>query len=316
MNLADRQQGGIWGQLIGDALGVSYETKPPAELTELPEDLADVPPPPFQRSHRFAYSADGARALCLLETLKANRGVFNADGFAQRLLRWLDHGHLAVKDHVFGTGGTTQKALARIRMGTPALEAGLTEETALGNGGLVGVIPLPLFFEGTDVELVYAAMDQCRVTHAHPRARVTVAVFCLWIRELLWADDPSLDPFTLAVRTAERSFAFLRSDEYEECELLLATLAGEHGPPMGGFYVVDTFHSAVVCQRSSYEETVRAAIMLGNDTDTTAAVAGGVAGVRFGINGIPLRWREMLEMVAAPEALALIRLDGQTSSQG
>jgi ADP-ribosylglycohydrolase len=67
---------------------------------------------------------------------------------------------------------------------------------------------------------------------------------------------------------------------------------------------VDCLRSArfVVAQGRSYDETVRAAIALGDDTDTTAAVAGGIAGLRYGVAGIPARWRTALRgmPIAAP----------------
>lgn len=306
----ERQQGGVWGQLAGDALGVPYENTLPEKLPQLPQDLAgQLPLGIFHRSHPdapfFAYSDDGARMLCLLATLKANGGKFNADGFAQRMLRWFDHGYMAVKGYVFGTGGTTRTALDRLRSGTPATESGLVEETAMGNGGLMGAVALPLFFKGSDEELIEAAMAQCRVTHAHARARVTVAVFCLWVRAFL--DDPEATPAPLAVEMIRRFRELCFSgDEFTACDYLTASLTGRFGPPTGGFNVVDTFCSAVACQGASYESTVKSAILLGNDTDTTAAVAGGVAGVRFGVRNIPLRWREAVERNAPPEALAAL----------
>jgi ADP-ribosylglycohydrolase len=307
---ASKKMGGIWALLCGDAIGVLYEGKGPKEIPALPADLFSVPAAPFARSHPTvlfpAYSDDGARALCLLESLLTHGGHFVAhDDFAQRLLRWYDTGHLAIDGYVFGTGGTTREALARIRSGVPALQAGLTEPTALGNGGLMGVLPLPLWFTGSEGELVKAAMDQCSVTHRHPRVLVTVAAFCLWARYL--AIDPGgahpLDVAALALCELPR---FLAPEMHAEVARLVAVLRGQHGPPTGGFNVVETWYSAIECQRESVEATIRAAIQLGNDTDTTAAVAGGIAGVRFGIEGVPAAWRAALAAVMPDSAATLL----------
>ncbi|MDD9935045.1 MAG: ADP-ribosylglycohydrolase family protein [Myxococcales bacterium] len=63
----------------------------------------------------------------------------------------------------------------------------------------------------------------------------------------------------------------------------------------GSGYVVDTLHSArLACQAPDYERVVKSAIALGNDTDTTAAVAGGIAGLRHGLSGTPGRFRTSL----------------------
>jgi ADP-ribosylglycohydrolase len=67
-------------------------------------------------------------------------------------------------------------------------------------------------------------------------------------------------------------------------------------PPEGTGYVVDTLHSAHwALTQGGYEAVVKSAIALGNDTDTTACVAGGLAGLRDGVDGIPARWREGLQ---------------------
>ena len=63
----------------------------------------------------------------------------------------------------------------------------------------------------------------------------------------------------------------------------------------GTGYAVNCLHSAYEVQREpDFEAVVKWAVLFGNDTDTTACVAGGMAGLRFGIAGIPERWREGL----------------------
>ena len=65
----------------------------------------------------------------------------------------------------------------------------------------------------------------------------------------------------------------------------------------GSGYVVATLRSARWAQDAgSYEQVVRAAVSLGHDTDTTACVAGGIAGLRDGVAAIPARWREALQV--------------------
>jgi ADP-ribosyl-[dinitrogen reductase] hydrolase len=67
-------------------------------------------------------------------------------------------------------------------------------------------------------------------------------------------------------------------------------------PSQGSGYVVDSLWSAIRCvlATSDYEGCVRSAIALGNDTDTTACIAGGLAGIFYGEHGIPDRWRSAL----------------------
>ncbi len=293
---ADRAMGGIVGLLVGDALGVPYETTPPTEMPDLAgRDLLDLPPG-FVRRHPSAptgaHSDDGGQALCLLDALLAPEG-FTAQGFGERLVRWLDHGYLAAQGGAFGTGRTTRTALGRIRAGVPAATAGLVEETALGNGGLMRALPVALHPNGADPEwLVTTAIAQCGVTHKHPLALATVATFTLWARRLLQVPDSP--PW----QTAREACAVLM-----DCPAVVLAAAPlpmacvrvlralESPAPTGGFHVLDTFVSAVIANemRGSFGRVVHRAISFGNDTDTTAAVAGGIAGIRYGLGAIPPR---------------------------
>lgn len=92
-------------------------------------------------------------------------------------------------------------------------------------------------------------------------------------------------------------------------EFVLSTKANE---PQGSGYVVDSLWSArYACQESTYAGVVKAAVALGNDTDTTACIAGGLAGVHFGFEAIPLRWMDILrgrDMVKPLERSLLLRV--------
>ena len=197
---------------------------------------------------------------------------------------------------VFDIGITTSTALANVRAGVPALDAGPTAEHALGNGSLMRALPLALWHRGTDAELAADAAAQSRVTHGHPRAQVCCALFCLWARRIL---DDTPDPWGEAV-AALRALYPNGSAERAELEVNVRPDDAPHG--LGRGYVVDSLRSARMVQRAGdYAAVVRAAVALGHDTDTTACVAGGIAGLREGVTEIPARWREGLrgrELVA------------------
>lgn len=190
-------------------------------------------------------------------------------------MRWYDEGYLAVDGSVFDIGIQTGRALARLRAGVPALEAGSREESALGNGSLMRVLPLALWHQGSDAELVADACAQSRVTHGHPRAQVCCALYCLWARRTL---EEAPDPWTAAVNSL-RAIFFEGTREREELEWSIRPDDSPEGDGSG--YVVATLRSARWAQDAgSYEQVVRAAVSLGHDTDTTACVAGGIAGLR------------------------------------
>lgn len=311
---ANRLEGGIYGLLIGDALGVPYEFKPSHEIPQ--EDLIEMEPPQgYRRSHGLVpsgtYSDDGAQALCLLSSLLACGQLDLAD-FAQRLLRWFEHGWLAVDAKVFDVGRQTGRALRLIRGGTKPELAGGRDEHSNGNGSLMRVLPLALWHQGTDDELVRDAHRSSLPTHAHPRAQTCCALYCLWARHVL-IDDPA--PYEAAVETLRSVYRALPEYQDQSHELLHHVLPP--APVTGSGYVVDSLRSALkVNEAMSYESVVRRAIRLGDDTDTTAAIAGGIAGLRVGLHGIPLRWRAALRGDATVRPLVDALVSRSVSPRG
>lgn len=290
-SLADRLAGGLVGLLVGDALGVPYEFQHRDDLPAR-RRIDYEPPEYFRRSHDAiepgTWSDDGAQALCLLASLlECDR--FDPDDFARRLLRWYDHGYMAVGNLVFDVGVTTGNALQRLRAGAPPLEAGSDNPQHNGNGALMRVLPLALWHRGSDAELVRDAQSQSRLTHRHPRSQVCCALYCLWARrELAGAPEPW--------REAVAALRELYPDPSPEHQELEWSIRPDDEPVgHGSGYVVDCLRSARMANlEADYENAVRSAVLLGNDTDTTATVTGGIAGIRYGVEGIPARWREKL----------------------
>lgn len=304
----DRVQGGLLGLLIGDALGVPYEFHEPEQIPPR-EQIEMQPPAGFRRAHAGVpigtWSDDGAQALCLLASLLEIDKLDLAD-FGARLVRWYDEGYLAVDGRVFDVGVQTSAALRRLAAGTDPAQAGPNGEYDNGNGSLMRVLPLALWHRGDEQALLEHAMRSSLPTHGHLRSQLCCAVYCLWARRILEGD--SLDAaWQHAVAILERAAS---GREAWERELWLLALDREP-QGRGSGYVVDCLHSArlVLQQETSFEGVIRAAIALGHDTDTTAAVAGGIAGIRFGASGIPTRWREQLRgrELLDPMLLALRR---------
>ena len=308
-NRQDRIRGGLWGLLIGDALGVPYEFREPHQLPP-PEQIEFDPPPGFRRSHprapRAAWSDDGATALCLLASL-LKRGQLELEDLARRFSAWWAEGYMAVDGVVFDIGGTTGEAIARFRENTPAAQCGPTHERANGNGALMRVLPLALWHEGSDEELVALAMRQSLVTHGHLRSQLCCALYCLWARGELAGDANAWE----RARTQLRAMAQPHADWLYELDAYIDPV--EPPTPGGTGYVVDCLHSAhFACAGSTYADIVHRAIRLGHDSDTTACVAGGIAGLRHGVDGIPDRWRQ--EMAGREEARSLI--EGLVAARG
>ena len=283
--------GGLYGMLVGDALGVPYEFTAPEHLP--PREMLEMDPPPgFDRAHASVapgtWSDDGAQALCLLASL-LEHGRLDAPDFAARLLAWYRDGYMAIDSRVFDVGVQTQLAFRVLEAGAAPLDAGPSEERHNGNGSLMRVLPLALWHQGSDADLVTDAHVQSAVTHGHLRAQVCCALYCLWARRSLAG---VADPWAEAV-AALRAIFSAGSPARAELDDVIRPDAPPAGSGSG--YVVDCLNSArLALAAGSYERTVKAAIALGNDTDTTACVAGGIAGVQQGLGAIPARWRDAL----------------------
>lgn len=286
-----RIEGGLLGLLIGDALGVPYEFHQPHHLPSL-EEIEFNPPAPFNRAHvgtpPGTWSDDGAHALCLLASLLECQR-FDAEDFGRRLLRWYDEGYLAVDHRVYDVGITTSRALGNLRSGVPALQAGPTSESSNGNGALMRALPLALWHRGSDAELVEDAENQSKVTHGHPRSQLCCALYCLWARRVLH-EHPT--PYQDAVTTL-RGLHLADAEALAEIDHLIRPFAEPDVPGAG--YVVDCLRSArVAVEAGTFEVVLKRAVLMGHDTDTTACVAGGIAGLRDGVEAIPARWLSFL----------------------
>lgn len=291
MTRADRVRGGLFGLLVGDAMGVPYEFKVADECV--------VPPRAgFIPSHRVpagTWSDDGAQALTLLASL-LSKGRFDIDDFASRLLDWVIGGKMAVDHDVFDVGIQTRVALRALARGVDPRTSGPSRERDNGNGSLMRVLPLALWHTGSDAELVRDAMDSSLPTHGHMRSQLCCAIYCMWARCELDADHD--DTWRIAVA---RTTDVLR--RRTECADELALIVARDAMGTGSSYVLDCLCSARMVVGESFESTIVRAIGLGEDTDTTAAVAGGIAGIRFGFDSIPAAWLGDLRSRDLPEYL-------------
>ncbi|HIH2708235.1 TPA: ADP-ribosylglycohydrolase family protein, partial [Burkholderia cenocepacia] len=154
-----------------------------------------------------------------------------------------------------------------------------------GNGSLMRCFPVVMVAASRD-DAIRLARKQSVVTHGHVRSQICCALYCLTALGIV--DGQSAPD---AVRTAEDELLARHEGTADEIELKIV-LDGRFDAPQGSGYVVDSFWSAIHCLLStdSYEDCVKRAIALGNDTDTTAAIAGSLAGVVYGERALPARW--------------------------
>lgn len=300
MDRYDRIAGGLYGLLIGDALGVPYEFHPPNALPP-PEQIDMQPPASFPRSHSNVppgtWSDDGALALALLDSLLTCDRL-DLEDFALKIRKWYEQGAYTPDGIVFDAGIQTVKAIQTLQSGIPPYRSGPAGEYDNGNGSLMRVLPLALWHTGDDRALVADTHMQSLPTHGHLRAQICCALYCLWARYELVGDSD-------AWATATQRLREIYGNGQARIELETHIRPDDPAPGEGKGYVVDTLRSArwAVRQGGDYASIVRAAIRLGYDTDTTACVAGGIAGIRYGLSGIPEGWRRQLRGQELVQAL-------------
>lgn len=275
--LSDRLAGAIWGHLVGDALGVPYEFKPPSEIGDVvwgKKGSHGQPP--------GTWSDDGGLMLALLDSLLSSG--FDPPDQGRRSTAWLD-GPDYKPGNLFDIGRTTSAALRRFKQGMPAEECGGSAERDNGNGSLMRILPVALVGRSVSESTLFEwACRASRLTHAHPRSQVACAVYCFIVRSILGGQSD---------RDQALALAFAAASNYAQ-----GTLIGElealrtYERRSGASYVLDSFWSAwdSFRQSDSYPQSVEHAIRFGNDTDSTAAIAGGLAGLYWGIQSIPNEW--------------------------
>ncbi|AOR70385.1 hypothetical protein BBJ41_22785 [Burkholderia stabilis] len=282
-----RLRGGLLGLLVGDALGVPYEFHD-AESIPPPAAIDMTPPHGFEHAHDGVppgtWSDDGAQALALLDALLHDRDL-NLDTFAGNLQDWFHRGAFTPDGRVFDVGLQTQRAFHALAAGKAPAVAGPDGERDNGNGSLMRCFPVVMVAASRD-EAIRLACKQSLVTHGHVRSQLCCALYCLTALGIVEGQSAPD-----AVRAAEDDLLARYERTNDEIELKVV-LDGRFDAPQGSGYVVDSFWSSIHCLLStgSYEDCVKRAIALGNDTDTTAAIAGSLAGALYGEPALPERW--------------------------
>jgi ADP-ribosylglycohydrolase len=197
---------------------------------------------------------------------------------------------------VFDVGATTSAALRRIVKGIPADQAGGQTEDNNGNGSLMRILPVVLRFS-TDPTALFAERIEkvSTITHGHARSKMACVFYGLVVRQLLlgWQPQAALDS-----ARAEFSGWYERSAEFSHFRRILEDnlFSLPERELFSTGYVLHTLHASLWCllTTQNFNDCVLKAVNLGGDTDTTGCVAGGLAGVLYGMKSIPADWIRQL----------------------
>ena len=294
MQTKDKIAGSLFGLIVGDALGVPVEFRSRGALDADPVTGMRG----FGTHHQPAgtWSDDSSLILCLVESLI--EGGIDFDDQARRFVRWLDEGHWTPHGKVFDVGIATSGAISRLRQGVDPTTAGSTAESSCGNGSLMRISPLAFTLARTDQpSRIETTMRASRLTHGHPRCQLACVFFVeVLVRMLFGTALPE------AIEETRKDFVpLVTSHAPQELgtfeKLLYADLPHlDRKEISGSGYVIDCLEASLwsALRATTFAEAVLTAVNLGDDTDTTGAVCGAIAGLQYGLGGIPLEWRATL----------------------
>lgn len=297
---------GILGLAVGDALGVPVEFCHRDQLRRNP--VTDMRGYGTHNQPPGTWSDDTSLTLCLVESL-CDYGVHYEDQ-ARRFISWMFESTWTPHGRLFDIGITTREAIFRMNRDIAPTEAGLTDESCNGNGSLMRILPIALYLAYARVEeRSKVAMLCSRLTHGHVRSQLACAYYVELSAAIVRGNT-----IEQALNDAQRTVDSLISN-YEPTEgqvfarLLSPSSFGKcsESEISGSGYVIHCLEASIWCalNAKTFSDGVLAAVNLGDDTDTTGAVTGGLLGLCYGVGAIPENWSRQL--ARQEEVLALCR---------
>ena len=280
---AERAEGCLLGLACGDALGGAVEFTDRASLDRrFPHGIREIM---GGGPHRLAigeYTDDTSMALAIARACTAD-GI-DLDEVARNFVAWYRSGPKDI-------GIATANALRLIADGVPWQQAGERLQAAstqgvAGNGTVMRCAPLAIRFADDPVALRHPAIDTSRMTHADSRAiegAVALNQALAWL--LRGGRIEGLLDAAIAGVTDQRV-----------CNAIMGAPNLDRSAIRSGGYVLDTLTAAFWCllTTSSAEIAICRAVELGDDADTTGAIAGALAGALYGRSGLPARWLSVI----------------------
>lgn len=288
----DKVTGCLLGLAVGDAVGTTVEFSPRGTFTAVTDMIGGGP----FNLNAGEWTDDTSMALCLAHSLLAHNG-FNAADQMERYSDWFQNGYMSSNGTCFDIGNTVRTALHKYKQtGDPF--SGSTNPHSAGNGAIMRLAPIPIFY-GDDVpQMLHYAGESARTTHGAAECVDACRLFAAMIhlaltgagKEAIFAQT-IYEPTTSKLRDV--SNGRFRQKSVTEIR--------------GNGYVVDSLEAALFCfdQTDTFRDAVLMATNLGDDADTTAAEVGQLAGAFYGQSGIPQPWLDKLVMRAEIEQLAL-----------
>ncbi|WP_265131957.1 ADP-ribosylglycohydrolase family protein [Chryseobacterium oranimense] len=283
---------GIFGVCVGDALGVPVEFKSRETLKNFP--VVKMQEFGSWNQPKGTWSDDSSLTLCLAEELTKG---YNLEKIGEGFVKWNKYGHWTAHGRLFDIGGTTRHSIARLIKGESAKFSGNIFEEDNGNGSLMRILPLAFYLKDEEnIESLYQTVKEVSsITHGHFRSVFACFIYVIFAIELIKGKDKQ----EAYKHTQELVLKFADSQGFNPKEIQLFervlkndVLKYEEDTISSSGYVLHSLEASLWCFLNSetYAEAVLKAVNLGEDTDTTGAITGGLAGIYYGFENIPEEW--------------------------
>ena len=295
---------GMYGLIIADAMGV------PVEFTSREDRKLD--PVTDMRGYgtynqpEGTWSDDSSMAIATLVSIR-DKGEIDYKDIMERFHDWCMYGAYTPFDEAFDIGIATSRAIMKYSNGAKPLESGGKTEWDNGNGSLMRILPVCLYiFEKqrdmklSDDESIDIIYNCSALTHAHLRSKIACGIYYFLVKAILDKDGELIERLQQGVDNAFKYYGESAKSELDNFNRLISLSEFKDTPEnkiQSTGYVVYTLEAAIWClvNTYSYEEAILKAVNLGDDTDTVAAITGGLAGLYYGYDNIPDKWKVKLQ---------------------
>jgi ADP-ribosyl-[dinitrogen reductase] hydrolase len=304
-NALQQIKSALFGVAIGDALGVPAEFKSRQTIAQNP--VIDMIGYGTYNLPAGTWSDDSSLAFCLAEALTQE---FNLNNIGQNFVKWYYENYWTPHGNVFDIGIATRQAISRLSKGEKPELAGGFDESDNGNGSLMRILPLLFYLLDKPINERYDITKAVSsITHGHIRSVIACFYYLEFARQLFLgkAKFDIYKNLQTEISNHLTSLAINSTEIAKFDRLLKGDIAKlDEDEIQSSGYVLHTLEASIWCllTTENYNEAVLKAVNLGDDTDTTGAVTGGLAGLLYGIENIPNKWLQQLAKYNEIENLA------------
>ena len=275
---------GVMGVIIGDALGCPVQFMDRDEIKERGlvkgmEGYGTYNMPPG------TWSDDSSMTIATMASI-VNKNEIDYDDIMKEFLEWIENGKYTQYQDTFDYGITTLHGIMNYKQGIDAIKCGGTGERDNGNGSLMRILPLA-FIPDIDYETIENISG---LTHGHLRSKIA-CVFYIEIAKSMLENKLTIDEHINLAGEKIKGY-YKDSGELHHFKRIFNDELNDENTISSKGYVISTFESVIYSLKNSdnFRDAVLKAVNLGRDTDTVGAICGGLAGVFYGFESIPIDW--------------------------